>query len=175
MIAKAARLAARRRSQLTAADPEAGNAIIEFLFVAVLALVPLVYLILAVATVQHSRLAVTNAARDVGRALAGGGSATGGATASGATSSERATAALQIALQNEGLSPSDVEVRLVAANASCDSPPIAESQQPGAEFAVCVTRRQRLPAVPAVLSGRGVAIVGRFVVHQDDYRRSADR
>lgn len=155
------------RVEAADADPEAGNAIVEFVFVALLALVPLVYLILAVATVQHSRLAVANAARDVGRALAGG-----GATAGAGPSSERAAVALRIALENQGLSPSDVEVRFVGAGLPCDSPPIAAIQQPGGEFAVCVTRRQQLPGVPAVLSGRGVSIVGRYVVHLDDYRRA---
>ena len=119
------------------------------------------------ATVQHSRLAVANAARDVGRALAGGGAAAGAGP-----SSERAAVALQIALENQGLSPADVEVRVVAASASCDSPPIAAIQQPGAESAVCVTRREQLPGVPAVLSGHGVSIVGRDVVHLDDCRRA---
>jgi Flp pilus assembly protein TadG len=167
--ANSPRLTAHRpdRAETEEADSEAGNAIVEFVFVALLAFVPLVYLILAVAAVQHSRLAVANAARDVGRALAGGGAATGVGPPG-----ERAAAALRIALENQALSPSDVEVRLVGAALPCDSPPIAAIQRPGAEFAVCVIRRQRLPGVPALLSGRGVTTVGRYVVHLDDYRRA---
>ena len=47
-----------------------GNAIIEFVFVAVMVMVPLVYLVVAVAVVQRNQLAVTQAARDAGRAFA---------------------------------------------------------------------------------------------------------
>ena len=47
-------------------DDDGGSAIIEFVFVAVIVLVPLVYLIAAVATVQRTQVAVTQAARDAG-------------------------------------------------------------------------------------------------------------
>ena len=144
------------------ADDE-GNAIVEFVFVALLVLVPLVYLIVAVAVVQRSRLAATDAARDVGRAVA---------TADRLDQAPaRAQAALRIALANQGLRPADVQVRFVAAGADCLSAP---SQSPtlaaGAEFQVCVIRHQPLPAVPTVLSGRGVTTVGRYLVHVDEFR-----
>ena len=42
---------------------DGGNAILEFVFVALIVMVPLVYLIAAVATVQRTELAVTQAAR----------------------------------------------------------------------------------------------------------------
>lgn len=48
---------------------DAGNAVIEFVFVAVLILIPLVYFVVAVASVQRSSVAVTHAAREAGRAL----------------------------------------------------------------------------------------------------------
>ena len=142
---------------------EDGNAIIEFIFVAVLVLVPLVYLIVAVAVVQRSRLATTNAARDVGRAVA---------TSDRLTEAPaRAQAALRIALVNQGLRPPDVQLRFVAPGADCQR---AAEQPPdltaGTEFQVCVIRHQRLPAVPTVLSGRGITTIGRYVVHVDDFR-----
>ena len=49
---------------------DAGNAVIEFVFVAVLILIPLVYFVVAVASVQRSSVAVTHAAREAGRAFA---------------------------------------------------------------------------------------------------------
>jgi Flp pilus assembly protein TadG len=49
---------------------DSGSAIIEFVFVAVLVMVPLVYLVVAVASVQRSELAVSQAAREAGRAFA---------------------------------------------------------------------------------------------------------
>ena len=140
-----------------------GNAMIEFVFVAVLVLIPLVYLIVAVATVQRARLAATNAARDVGRAVA-----------TSNTLSEapaRAQAALKISLANEGLTPNDVELRYVAANADCQTGPATEpSLAAGAEFRVCVIRHQHLPAVPSILSGQGIVTVGDYLVHVDDFR-----
>jgi Flp pilus assembly protein TadG len=144
-------------------DSDEGNAIIEFVFVAVLVLVPLVYLIVAVAVVQRSRLATTNAARDVGRAVA--------TSDRLAEAPARAQAALRIALADQALRPPDVQLRFVTAGADCQQ--AAERQPeltPGAEFQVCVIRRQRLPAVPTVLSGRGITTIGRYVVHVDDFR-----
>jgi Flp pilus assembly protein TadG len=151
-----------RRWAVVRADDDRGNAIVEFVFVAVLVLVPLIYLIVAVAVVQRSRLAVTNAARDVGRAIA---TSTSRSDAEG-----RAAAALRIALANQHMSAAEVEVRYVAVGADCASAAtLAPKLGPGSEFMVCVIRRQDLPAIPAVLSGHGITTIGRYVVHMDDF------
>lgn len=151
----------RRLREVAAGDE--GNAIIEFVFVAVLVLVPLIYLVVAVAAVQRVRLATTNAARDVGRAVA--------TSDTPAEASVRAQAALRISLANEGLSPSQVVLRFVAPGAGCETgAPIAPTLEPGAEFQVCVIRHQKLPAVPSILSGRGIVSIGRYLVHVDDFR-----
>jgi hypothetical protein len=152
----------RRRWNLVRQDGERASAIIEFVFVAVLVLVPLIYLIVAVAVVQRSRLATTNAARDVGRAIA---------TADSVPQAEsRAQAALRVALHGQGLTPAQVELRYVAAGADCQGPQIVPSLEPASVFAVCVIRHQPLPAVPTVLSGRGVTVIGRYLLHVDDFR-----
>ncbi|MEO6702598.1 MAG: TadE/TadG family type IV pilus assembly protein [Jatrophihabitantaceae bacterium] len=150
-----------RLRQLAADD--SGNAIVEFVFVALVVLVPLIYLIVTVAVLQRARLATTNAARDVGRAIA---------TADDAAQADtRAQAALRIALANQGLSPSDVQLRYVAADADCvNGPDLAPQLVAGGQFQVCVIRHQALPAVPTVLAGRGVVTIGRYLVHLDDYR-----
>ncbi|MEO7261764.1 MAG: hypothetical protein ABI047_10990 [Jatrophihabitantaceae bacterium] len=141
---------------------ERASAIIEFIFVAVLVLVPLIYLIVAVAVVQRSRLATTNAARDVGRAIA---------TSDTAGQAEvRAQAALRAALHGQGLTPAEVELRYVAAGADCQGPATAPSLTPASVFAICVIRHQPLPAIPTLLSGRGVTVIGRYLVHVDDFR-----
>jgi len=141
---------------------EDGSAIIEFVFVALLVLMPLVYLIVAVAVVQRSRLATTGAARDVGRAIA---------TADAGQEQARAEAALRIALANQGLKPADVDVRYVAPDADCQiGPQQVPTLTAGAEFQVCVIRHQRLPAVPRLLAGRGITTIGRYVVHVDEFR-----
>jgi Flp pilus assembly protein TadG len=152
----------RGRWRLLRHGGERGSAIIEFVFVAVLVLVPLIYLIVAVAVLQRSRLATTNAARDVGRAIA---------TAESAPQADvRAQAALRVALRGQGLTPDQVELRYVAAGADCRGPQTAPSLTPASVFAVCVIRHQPLPAVPTVLSGKGVTIIGRYLLHVDDFR-----
>ena len=140
---------------------DGGNAIVEFVFVAVIVLLPLVYLIVAVSVVQNSRLAVTQAAREAGRAFATSDTA-GDATV-------RLRAAVRIALADQGL-PDDVTVRFVAAGSDCAAAAVEPLLRPGATFVVCVSRHVDVPAVPSVLQGRGITTVGRFVVHVDDFR-----
>jgi Flp pilus assembly protein TadG len=148
----------RRRS--AAADD--GSAIVEFVFVAIIVMVPLIYLIAAVATVQRTTLAVTQAARDAGRAFATSDSDT--------QARRRVDAAVRLALADQGL-PDDVTVRFVASGTTCTAAAITPKLTPGAEFTVCVTRSVQLPAVPTVLAGRGIRTVGMYVVHIDDFRQ----
>jgi hypothetical protein len=140
---------------------DAGNAVIEFVFVAVLILIPLVYFVVAVASVQRSSVAVTHAAREAGRAFA-----TADSTDQGL---QRAEVAVRLALADQGLSE-DAIVRYVAADGTCESGMTTPSLSPGAKFAVCVIRHASLPAVPSLISGRGITTVGRYVLHIDDYR-----
>jgi Flp pilus assembly protein TadG len=140
---------------------EAGNAIVEFVFVAVVLLVPLIYLLVAVAVVQRSQTAVTNAARDAGRAVVTG--------AAGDDPAARVVAAVRLALAAQHL-PDDASIRVVAADDSCRGPQVAPRLEPGAQFAICVARRQEVPGVPSVLAGGAITSVGRYVVHVDDFR-----
>lgn len=156
----------RLRGKRVSPADDSGNAIIEFVFVAILVLVPLVYLIVAVAVLQRARLATTDAARDVGRAIATSDSRQDAAT--------RAAAALRIAVSNQGLTPADVQLRYVAADDDCErGAQVVPSLAAGAQFQVCVIRHQELPAVPTILSGRGVVTIGRYLVHVDDFRTVA--
>jgi Flp pilus assembly protein TadG len=140
---------------------DAGSAIIEFVFVAVIVMVPLVYLIVAVAAVQRSQLAVSQAAREAGRAFATSGNP--------AQAQVRVAAAVRLALAAQHL-PNDADVRYVAAGAGCSAPAITPGLTPGAQFTVCVTRHTQVPGVPSVLAGRGITSVGEYTVHIDDYR-----
>jgi hypothetical protein len=142
-------------------ERDSGNAVIEFIFVAVLILVPIVYFVTAVASVQRSNVGVSQAARQAGRAFA-----TGESTADAVA---RARAAVRLALADEGL-PEDAELRFVPADAECRSGPVAPMLSPGAVFAVCVIRRAVLPGVPTLLAGHGITTIGRYLVHVDDFR-----
>lgn len=151
-----------RRCRDIVPGTDGGSAIVEFVFVAVLVLVPLIYLIVAVAVVQRARLATTNAARDVGRAIA---------TSTTAGQAEvRARAALRAALHGQGLAPAEVEVRYVDAGSDCGAPATVPSLAPASVFAVCVIRHQPVPGIPSILAGRGITVIGRYVVHVDDFR-----
>jgi Flp pilus assembly protein TadG len=146
---------------VTVPRDEQGNAIIEFVFVAVLTLVPLVYLMVAVASLQRSTLAVTQAAREAGRALA-----TAPTVPSGMA---RAAAAVRLALDDQQLAD-DAELRYVAVGQGCAAAAITPVLDPGAEYVVCVVRQADLPGVPSIVAGRGVTTIGRYVLHVDDFR-----
>jgi Flp pilus assembly protein TadG len=153
-----------QRLRLVANNRDDGSAIVEFVFVAVIVMVPLVYLIVAVAAVQRSQLAVAQAAREAGRAFA---------TSSGPAEAEvRVAAAVRLALAGQRLDQ-DASVRYVASGSDCSAAAITPTVSPGADFVVCVIRHAELPGVPSLLSGRGVTSVGRYEVHIDDYRTVA--
>jgi hypothetical protein len=140
---------------------DGGSAIVEFVFLAVTFLLPLTYLLAAVALVQRNEVALAAAARNAGRAFA--------TTDQPNEVDERVRTAVRLALTDQGL-PEDAVVRFVAADAPCTAPPVAPRLEPGTEFAVCATRSVALPGVPTVLAGRGIRVVGRYVVHVDDFR-----
>ena len=74
---------------------DAGNALVEFTYLSVLLMVPVVYVLLTAFQVQRAAFAVTEAARQAGRAYA-----TADSTSSGMA---RATLASDLALADQGL------------------------------------------------------------------------
>ncbi|MEN3361832.1 MAG: hypothetical protein V7637_5814 [Mycobacteriales bacterium] len=143
-----------------------GNAVIEFVFLGVLLLAPLMYLVLAVSAVQRNLYGVTQAAREAGRAYA---------TGTAANAADRAGYAARLALEDQGLSADDAVIRYGApggdcASASAEPPAFA----PGGEFAVCVSRPFTVPGVPGFLVGARSSVTGRYVVHLDQYRDYGD-
>lgn len=82
------------RERLGRARSEEGSAIIEFIFLGVLMLVPLMYLVMALGRIQAGSYAVTTAAREAGRAFV-----TAGA---GQDAAGRANAAANIAFGDQG-------------------------------------------------------------------------
>lgn len=76
------------------ARSEEGSAIIEFVFLGVLMLVPLIYLVMALARVQAGSFAVTAAAREAGRAFV--------TAETGEDAAARARAATNVAFADQG-------------------------------------------------------------------------
>lgn len=110
---------------------ERGSALVEFQVLAVLLLVPLVYVLLAALDVQRAVLGATQAAREAGRVAA----------STGSEPAARYAAAL--ALRDQGVDPSAVGVVF-----SCPS----GCQTPGASVTVAVSTRVWLPFLPDVLA-----------------------
>lgn len=59
----------RRRWSLLQEEREAGRAIVEFIMLGILLIVPLVYLVFTVARIQAASFAVTNASREAARIM----------------------------------------------------------------------------------------------------------
>ena len=156
---------------MTSRARDGGAATVEFVFAGVLLLVPLLYLAIALSEVQRNAFAVTQAAREAGRAYA---------TADDpATAPARAGYAVRLALADQNLS-GPAELRWGPVGASCDgltvdstvspvpgsTPPLT----PGALFELCVRRTYRLPGVPTLLDAGRNTIEARYVVRVDDLR-----
>ncbi len=122
---------ARWRTQ-SRPEPEEASAIVEFVFLGVLLLVPLIYLTMMIARVQAGSYAVAQAAREAGRAFV---TATEDGNADG-----RAHAAAAIAFEDQGFGGiGSVEIRCAAS--PCLTP------ETSIEFTASVS--VPLPLVPA--------------------------
>ena len=115
-----------------------GSAVVEFLGVTVLLLVPLVYLVLTVGRIQGAMFAAESAAREAGRIVAQ------------AENHELALArsgfAAELIFADHG-----IEVDGAAAiQVRCDS---SSCQEPGTQIHVAVRSAVRLPLVPEILGG----------------------
>jgi Flp pilus assembly protein TadG len=123
-----------------------GSALVEFVWLAVLLIVPLVYVVLTAASLQRAAFAVTAAARDGARAYATAGSDSLG--------EQRAEAAAALAMNDQGVAWSPTG-RVVSCG-SC-------TYTPGSSFTVELSRRVTLPLVPSWLCGH--RCVAGIVVH----------
>ncbi|MGB9377650.1 MAG: hypothetical protein WCB04_09070 [Mycobacteriales bacterium] len=139
-----------------------GRAMIEFIFLGVLTLVPLLYLVVAAFQLERNVFAVTQAAREAGRAYATADDPVG--------AEQRASYAMHLALADQGV-VGEATMTYVPVSAACGGGPSgAQSLAPGSDFAVCVTRVMTIPGVPGFVSGRRNTVTGRYVVHIDDFR-----
>ena len=112
---------------------ESGRAIVEFVFLGTLLLVPLVYLIMTLAQVQAAAYGATAAAREAGRAFT--------TAATEVQGMPRARAAAQVAFMDFGFTDQDASVVIV-----CDGSPCL---RPVARVTATSTIQVRLPFVPA--------------------------
>jgi hypothetical protein len=139
-----------------------GSAVVEFVFLAIVILVPLMYVALVVSLLQRSAFAVTQAARESGRAYAQADTA--------AQSGSRAQYAMGLAMADQGLGTDGVQLRYVPAGAACTAPSTTPSLRPGSRFTICVIKTLQLPGVPGFLQSSTNTVTGVFVVNVDRFR-----
>ena len=141
-------------------DGERGSAIVEFVFIALVVFVPLVYLVAGFSAVQRGVFAATEAAREAGRAL--------GTAPDPLTGQARAEAAVRIAVEDQSVEATDVVLAYAPPGAGCGAAGSYQpSLTPGEEFTVCVTVTVRIPLLPEFIDAN--TATGEFVVERDRY------
>ena len=111
---------------------EGGTAVVEFVVLAVLLLIPLIYLVMVMARLQAGSYAVSQAAREAGRAFVTAGS--------GAQAPARAEAAARIAFLDHSFE------HVGRLDVTCDGTPCL---RPDGRVETTATVRVPLPLVPA--------------------------
>jgi hypothetical protein len=141
-------------------EEERGSALVEFVFVALVVFVPLVYLVAGFSAVQRGVFASTAAAREAGRAL--------GTAPDPVSGQARAERAVQLAVQDQSVDATDVRLAYAPRGASCDAAgSYTPTLTPGEVFSVCVTVTVRIPLLPDFIDAN--TTTGRFVVERDRY------
>ena len=115
-----------------------GTATVEFIWMSLLLLVPLVYVLIAVFDTQRAAYGVSAASRSAALAFLQSSDAVAG--------EHRARAAADAALADQGVEGADVQVTCLPAASACF--------EPGSSVRVVVRATQRLPLTPRVLGPR---------------------
>lgn len=142
---------------------DAGRATIEVIFLAVLLLIPTIYLLIALVRVQAATFAVTQAARDAGRLLDTAPSIDVGLS--------QAREAAAVALTDQHLSSAAITITFAEPGTDCaggvDTPPPMPT---GSMLDVCVTTTISLPGVPTVLTGSSNTVTGVYTLHVGEFQ-----
>ena len=139
---------------------ESGSALVEFVFVALVVFVPLVYVVAGFSAVQRGVFAATAAAREAGRAM--------GTAPDPVTGQERALRAAQLAVEDQSVEATDLRLAYAPAGADCTAAgSYTPTLTPGEEFSVCVTVTVRIPLLPDFIDAN--TTTGQFVVERDRY------
>jgi Flp pilus assembly protein TadG len=141
-------------------DDERGSALVEFVFLALVVFVPLIYLVAGFSAVQRGVFASTEAAREAGRAI--------GTAPDPVTGQARAERAVQLAVQDQSVEATDVRLAYAPRGADCEAAgTYTPTLTPGEVFSVCVTVTVRVPLLPDFIDAN--TATGRFVVERDRY------
>lgn len=133
---------------------EAGTAIVEFVWLAILLLVPLLYIVLAVFQTQRTSYAASAAARSASRAFV--------TSPDQATGYVRAEAAARLAFGDQGIDAADFTLVI-----TCRPDPRA-CLKPGSVVAAEVRSAADLPLMPSAL-GSNTPRISVEAIHRSPY------
>jgi Flp pilus assembly protein TadG len=137
-----------------------GSALVEFVFIALVVFVPLIYIVAGFSAVQRGVFASTAAAREAGRAIA--------TAPDPVTGQQRALRAAELAVEDQSVDVTDLRLAYSPAGAACGAAGgYAPTLTPGEEFSVCVTVTVRIPLLPGFIDAN--TATGQFVVERDRY------
>jgi hypothetical protein len=134
-------LVARLRARLpriAGADAQGGSAVVEFVFLAVLMMVPLFYFVMVLARLQAGAYGVSAAAREAGRAFV--------TAPEPGQAQSRALSAAGLAFADQGFEKRDARTEF-----RCDGTPCL---RPDGRIRITATVWVPMPLVPAFFSGR---------------------
>jgi Flp pilus assembly protein TadG len=113
-----------------------GNAIVEFVYLAILMMIPLAYLLLTVFRVQGATYALSSATREAGRVFV---------TSAGSDADGRAATAASLVMADSGLKLDASQLRIRCSAHPCGTP--------GANVDVVIGYDVALPFLPRFLDG----------------------
>lgn len=146
-------------------DGDEGRALIEVIFLAVLILIPTIYILISFLRIQAATFAVSQGARDAGRVM--------DFSPTTALGVARAEETARLALEDQNISADGMDLRFVPVGGDCvTSPEITPSLQAGTVYDVCVVAVVTLPGVPSVMTGSRNTVSGVFTLHVGDFRES---
>ena len=144
-------------------DPDAGRAVIEVIFLGVLLLIPALYILISLLRLQATSFAVSQAARDAGRAVDSAPTITEGI--------DRAQRITAIDLADQRVPADQLTVHFVSTGADCATGArIIPTLEPGAVYDICVVAVIALPGVPTAVTGTHNTVTGSYTIHIGDLR-----
>ena len=133
-----------------------GNAIVEFVYLAILMMIPLTYLLITVFRVQGATYAVSSATREAGRVFV---------TSTSGDADARATAAASMVMADSGLALDDGQLSIECSARPCLTP--------GAHVDFVIGYDVALPFLPRFLDGvlpASIHVQGRHLEVVDRFR-----
>jgi hypothetical protein len=155
-------LTPRRRPVSSDDSADAGRAVVEVIWLAVLVLIPVVYILLSIIRIQATTFAVTQAARDAARIL--------DTSPNLAVGLQGANGAARQAMLDQNIPPDAMTLTFVATGTDCATAPrVAPTLTPGSTVDVCVQTLLDLPLLPTELTAGNTA-TGVYTLRVGEFR-----